>query len=236
MAKHVRQLRGSLEYWVPALFALFSALWIYGSDALAAAIASSIEHQRVISTYKGFGYVFVTTVLLHLWIRAALRRERAKAAGVLEARLFNDQIIQGALEGVIVYDRELRYQTWNPFMEQLSGVPASAVLGKRALEVFPFLKDLGIIDRLQRNLAGEVFTDEIDFQVPPPGNGQIRWASNLSAPLRDAQGAIIGVLAFVRDITPRKQAEAALSEAQERQSRIFGATFDSIFRLCAIRG
>ena len=223
MAKRFGQLRGRVEWWVPALFALFSGLWIYGSDRLVAAVALSIEQQRVISTYKGFGYVFVATVLLHIGMRAALRRERAEAERVLEARHLNEQIIQGALEGIIVYDRELRYQVWNPFMEQLSGVPASTTLGKRAVDVFPFLKDAGLLDRLQRNLAGEVFTDEIDFQVTRPGNGQGRWASNMSAPIRDAQGQVTGVLAFVRDITARKQSQEALAASEAR----FRALFES---------
>ena len=223
MAKRFGQLRGRVEWWVPALFALFSGLWIYGSDRLVAAVALSIEQQRVISTYKGFGYVFVATVLLHIGMRAALRRERAEAERVLEARHLNEQIIQGALEGIIVYDRELRYQVWNPFMEQLSGVPASTTLGKRAVDVFPFLKDAGLLDRLQRNLAGEVFTDEIDFQVTRPGNGQGRWASNMSASIRDAQGQVTGVLAFVRDITARKQSQEALAASEAR----FRALFES---------
>ena len=31
-----------------------------------------------------------------------------------DVQQFNQEIIECAAEGIIVYDRELRYQTWNP--------------------------------------------------------------------------------------------------------------------------
>ena len=55
----------SLEWWIPAAYAAVAGLWIYTSDALVAAIAGSMERQRAISSYKGFGFVIVTAALLH---------------------------------------------------------------------------------------------------------------------------------------------------------------------------
>jgi PAS domain S-box-containing protein len=221
MAGDLRPLRGQAEWWVPALFAIFSGIWIYGSDALVASIAASVEHQRIISTYKGFGYVITAAVLLHLGMRAALHRERTEARRILEARQFNEQIINGAQEGVIVYDQDLRHLVWNPFMERLTGYPASAVLGKRAQEVFPFLKDTGFPARLRRNLAGEDPADCIDFSATLANGSEQGWISALTAPLRNTQGEVIGVLAFVRDDTARKLAEDSLQEREERYRTFF---------------
>jgi two-component system sensor histidine kinase/response regulator len=46
-------------------------------------------------------------------------------------------------------------------------------------------------------------------------NGRITWASTTKLPLRDRSGVIIGTFGISRDITDRKQAEAALHQAKE---------------------
>jgi PAS domain S-box-containing protein len=82
--------------------------------------------------------------------------ERKIAEDLLrEEHQFSRQIIQSAQEGIIVYGPDLRYLVWNPFMERLSGTPASEVLGKLPGEVFPMLRASGVLERLDQALAGE---------------------------------------------------------------------------------
>ena len=61
-----------------------------------------------------------------------------------QAIQFNQEIMEGAAEGIIVYDPELRYQLWNPYMERLTGKRASEVLGQVATEVFPSRLESGL--------------------------------------------------------------------------------------------
>ena len=217
-----------LEWWVPAAYALVAGAWIYGSDTLVAAIAGSIEHQKAISVYKGFGFVVVTALLLHAGLRWALRRERADAQRIQEAHQFNEQIIRSAQEGVIVYGPDLCYQVWNPFMEQLSGRPADEVLGRHPREVFPFLLEAGLVDRLEKVLAGQS-VDTIDFHYQDSPAGKAGWHTDTSAPLRNAQGEIIGVIGIVRDITGRKLAEDALRENRATLNLVLDTVPQSIF-------
>ena len=214
MIEKVQKLGRRAEWWVPATFALFSGLWIYFSDALVASISLGMENQRVISTYKGFAYVLIATILLYMGIRTALRRERAEARKAVEAQKFTDQIIHSVQEGVIVYGPDLRYQVWNPFMEQLSGIPAKDVIGKHPLEVFPFLQESGAMDHVNRALTGEQ-VDPIEFPFHVPSTGRKGWNIDASAPFRNAQGEIVGVLATVTDITERRQAEDKLTHSHE---------------------
>ncbi|MFA7062460.1 MAG: PAS domain S-box protein, partial [Pedobacter sp.] len=126
---------------------------------------------------------------------------------------FNLQIINSAHEGIIVYGTDLRYQVWNPFMEQLSGLKASEVLGKHPLEVFPFLKDVGVIERLEQVLAGKSL-DEIER--PFATKVKSGWNIDSSVPLCNEAGDVIGVIATVQDITERKLAEVSLRQSEEK--------------------
>ncbi len=63
--------------------------------------------------------------------------QRLSENALRDANQFNRAIIQDAGEGIVVYDRELRYKVFNPFMERLTGKRAEEVLGKFAPDVFP---------------------------------------------------------------------------------------------------
>jgi len=82
--------------------------------------------------------------------------EKLNEDALRDAMQFNHAIIQDAGEGIIVYDRELRYKVFNPFMERLTGRRAEEVVGKVAMEVFPRLRTSGVETMLRRALAGEV--------------------------------------------------------------------------------
>ncbi len=132
-----------------------------------------------------------------------------------ESSQFNSQIINSIDQGVIVYDSNLRYSVWSAFMEKLTGLPASQVLGKYAIEVFPFLEEAGVIADLQKTLNGEII-NAIDFPFNFPGSDKSGWASDKNVPLRNVNGEIIGVIGTVYDITERKKLEESLKSINER--------------------
>ncbi|MGA6987663.1 MAG: sigma 54-interacting transcriptional regulator [Terriglobales bacterium] len=134
--------------------------------------------------------------------------EHKKNEGALrQAIQFNQEIMEGAAEGIIVYDPELRYQLWNPYMERLTGKRAEEVLGKVATDVFPRLIPSGFEAALKRALQGEVIQVP-DALIPKhSAEGQDVWESCTFAPHRDAQDRIVGIIGLVRNITERHSAE-----------------------------
>ncbi|MBI4315514.1 MAG: PAS domain S-box protein, partial [Chloroflexi bacterium] len=64
-------------------------------------------------------------------VAGAIERKRSETA-LGDANQFSHEVISSAAEGIIVYDREMRYLVWNRFMEDLTGLPAEQVLGKHA--------------------------------------------------------------------------------------------------------
>ena len=141
---------------------------------------------------------------------------------------FNKTIISDAGEGVIVYDRSLKYVIWNAFMEKLTGYPASRVLGKSSLKLFPHLSEQGIDRLLRRALRGETVQSG-DMRFRSPETGISGWSTGIYAPNRSADGRIIGVIGTIQDITRRKQAEADLSENLNLLRNIINSSTDSIY-------
>ena len=149
-----------------------------------------------------------------------------------EAIHFNREIIEGAAEGIIVYDSELRYQLFNPFMERLTGKRSQEVLGRVATEVFPRLGPSGIETALKRALQGEV-VQVADALVPKhSADGRDLWESCTFAPHCDAQGKVIGVIGLVRDVTERHLAEETFRPSSS--GRLLQPETISFLRWCAI--
>ena len=134
---------------------------------------------------------------------------------------FNQQIIAGAKEGIIVYGRDLKYQVWNPFMEQLTGISAAEVLGKHPLEIFPFLQTTGVLAQLESVLAGKS-AETLEFCFPATRNGNSGWVADTNSPLRNEHGDITGIIGIVTVITERKLAEARIARLDHVKSLLMG--------------
>jgi diguanylate cyclase (GGDEF)-like protein/PAS domain S-box-containing protein len=123
-----------------------------------------------------------------------------------ENNRFARDIIDNAGEGIVVYDRDLRYVLWNAFMKELTGLGPEDVLGRNASDVFPNLAEQQVDEMLRRALTGEsVSSPDVHYFIP--STDRRGWVSAVYRPYIDDDGDIIGVIALIRDITERKAAE-----------------------------
>jgi PAS domain S-box-containing protein len=144
----------------------------------------------------------------------ALERDRS-GTDLWQSEHFATTVLASVSEGVIVYDRQLRYRIWNRFMEDLTGMPPDQVVGRRAFDVFPHLVEQGVDKILQRALAGETVTSP-DTPYRVPATGKTGWVVGTYGPHLSADGRIIGVVGVVRNITERKRVEDRLQQSEER--------------------
>ncbi len=117
-----------------------------------------------------------------------------------DSLIFNQNLIKNASEGIIVYDRDLRYTLWNNFMVKATGVQASQVLGRHTTEIFKQGTYSEVTGGLKKALQGEVVTlDSIEFINPV--TKESGFTREVYSPNYDSDGNITGVVCIVSDIT-----------------------------------
>lgn len=195
---------------MPAEIVISAALVV-----LAIAISAALVAVCIV---VGSGFVSITLALsgrtphlIRLPGRGRQREERREPEPQpkVEERRDSDlatDIMSDSAEGIVVYDRELRCLVWNRFMEDLTGLRAPSVVGKRAAEFFPAMGEQPIEDLLRRALAGETVTvAETPYTVP--NSERQGWITATYRPQHDSQGNVTGVIGHMRDLTERKRAE-----------------------------
>jgi PAS domain S-box-containing protein len=117
-------------------------------------------------------------------------------------------------DGVLAFDRDFRYTIWNPVMEQISGCRREDVVGRNAFELFPFLREIGEDRCFEAALRGEVaVSSNQHYRIQQTGRTGVFDGHYI--PIRDASGAVVGGLAWVRNVTARQEAEARAKESRE---------------------
>lgn len=139
---------------------------------------------------------------------------------------FTEGLIKSSINGVLAFDRDYRYTVWNPAMEKITGKKAEEVLGKVSYEVFPFLKEQGIIDNQYRiALSGNITPPvKIFYDVPETGRKGVAEAHYI--PVRDTGGGVIGGMSIARDITEELEAERELQQRNAYLSTLHEVTLD----------
>src|SRR5690242_14524769 len=130
------------------------------------------------------------------------------------------RVIESSVDGIVVFDRHYRFVVWNPAMESVTGISRQEVLGQNALEVFPFLKELGAERHLEAVLAGEsVVADLLPYYFA--ASGRRGYAQAHYSPLRDDAGAVLAGLTILRDVTAQRRTHDRLRESEHRFRTLF---------------
>jgi len=152
---------------------------------------------------------------------AHLQKEAA-----LAQEAFSENLLQNSSVPTFVVDARHRVIIWNRACEELTGLPASRVLGtNRPWRAFypaarPVLADL-VIDEALGDLS-DLYGVCTRSPIGPDGmyaegwyptlNGKERFLCFDAAPIRNAAGEVIAAIETLRDITGRKQAEDSLEK------------------------
>lgn len=119
-------------------------------------------------------------------------------------------LAESSQDGILAYDKDIRYTFWNKAMEQITGVTGKEVLGKSPFEIFPFLEKVGEGDSYRETIKGKAMKRSgIPYSIPQTGRHGYFDSSRF--PLYDTNGTIIGGMAIIRDVTERVRSERHLN-------------------------
>ena len=139
----------------------------------------------------------------------SMRKRAEEAVRTSEARL--RAVFETAEDAIFIKDAALRYTQVNPAMERLLGLCAADVIGRTYDELFGVHAGARIRAVDAKVLGGEA----IETEEAEPLQGGLCTYHAIKVPMYDASGAIIGLCGIARDVTERRETEAALRQARD---------------------
>jgi PAS domain S-box-containing protein len=139
-----------------------------------------------------------------------------------EARLQLASIVENSQDAIVSKDLDGRITSWNQGAERLFGYAANETIGKPISLVIPPEREYEesiLLDSIRR---GEPI---IPYDtVRRRKDGSLVEVSLTVAPVKDAEGRVVGASKIAREITARKRAELALARRMNEQAALYQFT------------
>jgi PAS domain S-box-containing protein len=133
-------------------------------------------------------------------------------------------LVDNLPDTIMLFDDKLRHLYVSPNVEEQSGLSVEQFIGKTH-------KELGFPEHLV-NMWEDALADVFDTGMPNRIEFQLPrgiWIDWLIIPLFNKEGRALYVITSARDITERKNTEAALKQSEQAVQALLNATTDAVF-------
>jgi len=166
----------------------------------------STEDLELLSTIAGYVAIAIENARLYQSLeQKALQIERLKD--------FSENIVESLKIGVLTVDLEDRIESWNPQLEDLLGIPRNEAISRKLDEVLP--RDLA--GEVGARAASEHVSGIYRFHLNTRGNRHLVINASI-APLLSKNGARLGRLILLDDITQRVRLEDQMVQTEKLTS------------------
>ena len=124
----------------------------------------------------------------------------------------------------------------NPVAEGLTGWPLADARGRPLAEIFRIVNEFTrepVNNPADRALREGVVVGLANHTVLIARDGTERPIDDSAAPIRNSDGAIVGVVLVFRDVTERRQRERDLAQSEARKAAVLDAALDGILSIDA---
>lgn len=130
----------------------------------------------------------------------------------------------------VEWDPDVRVRVWSPGAERTFGWTARETIGKRFSEWrFIHEEDLEHVETTVRNLIRGNDRQNVLYNRNYRKDGSILHSMWYSTVMRDSSGEVVHIWSQMQDITAQKEAEAALSKANEDLHRLMSSVPDCLW-------
>ena len=210
---------------IAAVYAVVSAGWIAGSDRLLAAIVHDPATMTRIQTFKGWGFVSATAILLFLGVHWAVRAARRSAAALdqsTEALRERDRLFRAVFDaagiGISILDLEQRVLQTNPALDAMLGYDTGELVGRHVSDYWDLADPTSTIESRKQRLAS-LLAGEARYSL----DRRYRRKDGTTLPVhvtvtlvRGYDGAPRYEVGVIEDLSERRRVETALAESEAR--------------------
>jgi PAS domain S-box-containing protein len=151
--------------------------------------------------------------------------QAAQYEAVHDAYEHHRALIDASPTAIVDFDLDGRVRSWNAGASEMFGWSADEAIGR----VSPIVPEdeLGYFLRNLERIAGGETMQDLDLRRLHR-DGTLIDVMTSAAPIRDAQGEAVGVIATMIDVTQRKRSERMLAASEARKDAILRAALDGV--------
>jgi len=215
---------------IVAVYAIASALWILFSDRVVGMLFSeSVQTVTLVSTFKGWFYVCVMSVMLYAMIKKYKGENFQQHKTILESEERFRAIFDSVSDCIFIHDAtdgrilDVNARTCAVFgysREEFRGLDVGAV----SSGVPPYTQEQAQ-ERIRRTVQGQVLSFEWQCKAR---DGRLFWVEVSMS--KAMLGAYERVLVSLQDISQRKRSEAALRDSEAKYRAVIENITDVYYR------
>ena len=184
------------------IYLLISLLWIYFSDKFVEAIDFPESTKTIISMIKGWAFVIVSSYILYILIKNALKQKDSNEERLSDLELRHQQLFQTSMDGIIYTEPNGNIYAVNDEACRILGSTREEIIFAGRDSIVDN-SDPRLIQALNERKEKGYFFGELNFKRK---NGEIFPAELTSTIVKSKDGKELAYIIF-RDISDKKKIE-----------------------------
>lgn len=211
---------------IVAIYAIFGGIWIYFSDTALGWIIRDPEIMTRLAIFKGLLFISITSIFLYSLIARLSNRINQSVSALHEGEERLHLLVKNSSDSLVIIDADGSQRYVSPGAERITGFPITELEG-RTIDTLIHPEDLkDVVAAWEEAVAHPEKTVTVQYRHIHKTRGWV-FSEAIAQSFLNVP-AINGVIASVRDITERKQAEDALRESEEIFSLTFKCSPDAV--------